>query len=49
VHCAAGARSAVGASILRAHGFEQVINLEGGINEWRRAGLPTTDVVAVGS
>lgn len=49
VQCAAGARSAIGASILRAHGVEQVINLDGGINEWRRAGLPTTDVVAVGS
>jgi hydroxyacylglutathione hydrolase len=49
VQCAAGLRSAVGASLLRAHGFDQVINLDGGINEWRRAGFPTTDVVAVGS
>jgi hydroxyacylglutathione hydrolase len=49
VHCAAGARSAVGVSVLRAQGFEQVINLDGGINEWRRAGLPTTDAIAVGS
>jgi hydroxyacylglutathione hydrolase len=49
VQCAAGARSAIGASILRARGFEQVINLDGGINEWRKAGLPTTDAVAVGT
>jgi hydroxyacylglutathione hydrolase len=44
VQCAAGARSAIGASVLRAHGIDRVINLEGGIGEWRRAGLP----VAVG-
>jgi hydroxyacylglutathione hydrolase len=41
VQCAAGARSAIGASLLRARGVEPVINLIGGIGEWRRAGLPT--------
>ncbi len=41
VQCAAGARSAIGASVLRARGVEPVINLIGGIGEWRKAGLPT--------
>jgi hydroxyacylglutathione hydrolase len=42
VQCAAGARSSIGASVLRARGLEQpVINLIGGIGEWRKAGLPT--------
>ena len=42
VQCAAGGRSSIGASLLRAHGVEPpVINLIGGIGEWRKAGLPT--------
>ena len=41
VQCAAGSRSAIGASLLRARGVDRVANLAGGINEWRRAGLPT--------
>lgn len=40
VQCAAGARSAIGASVLKAHGVENVINLVGGIGAWRKAGLP---------
>jgi hydroxyacylglutathione hydrolase len=40
VQCQAGARSAIGASILQAHGIPQVINLLGGINAWATAGLP---------
>jgi len=40
VQCASGQRSAIGASLLRARGLEQVINLVGGLGEWRRAGLP---------
>jgi hydroxyacylglutathione hydrolase len=44
VQCAAGARSSIGASLLRAHGVEPpVINLVGGIGEWRKAGLPTVN------
>ena len=46
VQCAAGGRSSIAASVLRAHGLEQVINLAGGIGEWRQAGLPTTDADA---
>ena len=41
LQCASGARSMIGAGLLRARGVEQVINLAGGINEWMAAGLPT--------
>jgi hydroxyacylglutathione hydrolase len=40
VHCQAGARSAIAASLLRAHGFPQVITLAGGFNEWQAARQP---------
>src|SRR5262249_16002018 len=41
VQCQSGARSSIGASLLRAQGFEQVINLTGGFSAWIGAGLPT--------
>jgi len=41
VQCAAGSRSAIGASLLSARGIDRVVNLTGGIAEWCRAGLPT--------
>jgi len=37
--CLAGGRSAIAASILQKAGF-QVINMTGGYNAWRSAGLP---------
>ena len=40
VHCQLGARSAIAASVLRAHGVERVVNLTGGLAEWQDAGLP---------
>jgi len=40
VHCLAGGRSAIAASVLQAHGFDNVINLTGGITAWRSEGLP---------
>ena len=40
VHCQSGARSAIGASLLRAHGIDQVSNLGGGMIEWLRLGQP---------
>jgi hydroxyacylglutathione hydrolase len=40
VQCAAGARSSIGASLLKARGIEQVINLIGGMGEWRKAAFP---------
>ncbi len=42
VQCAAGARSSIAASLLKAQGIDNVINLVGGIGEWRKASLPTT-------
>jgi hydroxyacylglutathione hydrolase len=38
--CESGSRSAIGASLLAAAGFEDVTNLTGGIAAWRRDGLP---------
>jgi hydroxyacylglutathione hydrolase len=40
VQCRSGARSAIAASILRAAGAQEVINLAGGIRDWEAAGLP---------
>ncbi len=40
LHCQGGSRSAIGASILRARGYTDVANLEGGFAEWEKAGLP---------
>jgi hydroxyacylglutathione hydrolase len=41
VHCQGGGRSAIAASVLQAHGIEDVINLKGGLDAWARAGNPT--------
>jgi hydroxyacylglutathione hydrolase len=43
VQCQAGARSSIAASVLLANGVRRVINLEGGIEAWQRAGLPVTE------
>lgn len=40
VQCRSGARSAIGASVLQAHGVVEVMNLTGGYQEWAAAGLP---------
>ena len=40
LHCQSGARSAIAVSVLRARGFENAMNLTGGINEWRHEKLP---------
>jgi hydroxyacylglutathione hydrolase len=40
VSCQGGTRSSIGASLLRARGFSNVINFSGGFTEWRSAGLP---------
>lgn len=40
VQCGSGVRSGVVTSYLLAHGFEHVINMDGGIDGWKRAGLP---------
>ena len=38
VHCQGGSRSAVAASVLRAAGFDEVTNVDGGFAAWLRAG-----------
>lgn len=40
IACQGGSRSSIGTSLLRARGFENVINFSGGFAEWQQAGLP---------
>jgi hydroxyacylglutathione hydrolase len=40
VHCQAGMRSAIAASVLQAHGVSEVLDMIGGFGAWRAAGLP---------
>ena len=40
VHCQSGARSAIAASVLRAKGLSNVMNLTGGFAEWQAQGKP---------
>ena len=40
VYCAGGYRSSIAASLLLAHGFERVADLQGGYTAWEAAGLP---------
>ncbi len=40
--CGSGYRSSIAASILAAHGFTHLINLDGGMSAWNRQKLPLT-------
>ena len=40
VHCAVGGRSAKACDKLDTYGFQKVVNLEGGIKAWEKAGKP---------
>jgi hydroxyacylglutathione hydrolase len=40
LHCQGGGRSAIAASVLRASGFDRVVNLPGGYTEWESSGYP---------
>jgi hydroxyacylglutathione hydrolase len=40
VHCQSGSRSAIAASVLRARGLTNVMNLTGGFAAWQNAGHP---------
>jgi hydroxyacylglutathione hydrolase len=42
LQCRIGVRSAIGASILQASGFSEVMNLMGGIRDWEAAGFAIT-------
>jgi rhodanese-related sulfurtransferase len=41
VHCALGGRSAAATALLAREGFD-AINVAGGFEAWRKAGVPTT-------
>lgn len=40
VYCLSGGRSTAAAKWMRENGFKEVIELKGGINAWKQAGLP---------
>jgi rhodanese-related sulfurtransferase len=43
VYCRSGHRAALATSSLKAMGFENVANLDGGLAGWKAAGLPTVE------
>jgi len=47
VHCKSGYRSAIACSVLQRAGFQNVVNVLGGIDAWQAANLPTTSEEAV--
>jgi thioredoxin 1 len=49
VYCLSGGRSSSAASTMRASGFKEVYELEGGIMKWRGANLPETTANTVAS
>ena len=44
LHCAVGARSALGAKVLKDMGYTNVAHLETGFNGWKAAGAPIEQV-----
>ena len=46
VHCQAGTRSAIAASVLQANGIDSVLNLSRGYQDWVAAGLPVESPAA---
>lgn len=44
IYCLSGGRSTAAAKWLRENGFREVIELKGGINAWKQAGLPVEGV-----
>jgi rhodanese-related sulfurtransferase len=40
VHCQAGTRASVAASLLAREGFTDVTVFSGGVDGWKKAGLP---------
>ena len=45
LHCAGGYRSVIAASILKARGFDQVVNILGGYKALVETDLPRTEYV----
>jgi hydroxyacylglutathione hydrolase len=46
IHCEGGYRSMIACSLLQRAGLENVVNVAGGFDAWRRAGLPVKVAVA---
>jgi hydroxyacylglutathione hydrolase len=46
LQCRTGARSMIAASVLKANGFTEVLNLAGGYQDWTRRGHPTETAAA---
>jgi len=46
VHCQGGYRSMIACSLLQRAGLENVVNVAGGFDAWRQAGLPVKVAVA---
>lgn len=44
IYCLSGGRSSAAAKWMRENGFDQVVELEGGINAWKQAGKPLEGV-----
>ena len=47
LHCAGGYRSMIASSILKARGFDNIINVEGGYGAMKAAGVPVSSDAAV--
>mgnify|MGYP000713537737 CR=1 FL=1 len=45
LHCAGGYRSIIAASILKARGFNKLIDIAGGFGAIKNSDLPTTEFV----
>ena len=45
VYCAGGYRSVIAISILKARGFDKLIDISGGFGAIKKTDLPTTDFV----
>jgi phage shock protein E len=42
LYCASGNRSMKALKLMKENGFINIVNLEGGIHEWKKAGRPTS-------
>jgi glyoxylase-like metal-dependent hydrolase (beta-lactamase superfamily II)/rhodanese-related sulfurtransferase len=49
VHCAGGYRSVIAISLLRRAGYQNVVDVAGGFDAWKKAGLPVESAEAVGA
>jgi hydroxyacylglutathione hydrolase len=46
LHCQSGARSVIAASVLAARGFDNIVDLAGGMNAWKAGGYPVAPAAA---